>query len=184
MGTQLTWFFWEKDPINYPCWMGMGQVGTITNHQGVYVSPWFMILETSKCGWHWGCYPLFFFLSQNQTTAQQTHSSFPKWNSHFSLVTNSTPLFSTRISAPFPLQVLSLSLHISLLYTVAFGFYSFRLRNCSKSTGKRSFKRNSSVLFCQCSFSSSDDSAKPATLSLQREGRRALMGCVLVAGYS
>ncbi|KAL6336708.1 hypothetical protein AAG906_036022 [Vitis piasezkii] len=48
-------------------------------------------------------------------------------------------------------------------------------------TRKRSFKRNSSVLFCQCSFSSSADSAKPATLSLQREGRRALMGCVLVA---
>ncbi|KAJ9695253.1 hypothetical protein PVL29_010640 [Vitis rotundifolia] len=48
-------------------------------------------------------------------------------------------------------------------------------------TRKRSFKRNSSVLFCQCSFSSSDDSAKPATLSLQREGRRALMGCILVA---
>ena len=126
----------------------------------------------------------FFFSHKTKPTAQQTHSSFPKWNSHFSLVTNSTPLFSTRISAPFPLQVLSLSLHISLLYTVAFGFYSFRLRNCSKSTGKRSFKRNSSVLFCQCSFSSSDDSAKPATLSLQREGRRALMGGVLVAGYS
>ncbi|KAK9290765.1 hypothetical protein L1049_008941 [Liquidambar formosana] len=48
-------------------------------------------------------------------------------------------------------------------------------------TRKRPTKRNSSVVPCSCSLSSSDDTAKPATPSLHYEGRRALMGCVLAA---
>ncbi|XP_052175795.1 peptidyl-prolyl cis-trans isomerase FKBP16-4, chloroplastic isoform X2 [Diospyros lotus] len=49
------------------------------------------------------------------------------------------------------------------------------------STGKRPFNRNTSILSCHCSSSSSDATAKVPSLSSQCEGRRALMGCLLAA---
>ncbi|KAG2686429.1 hypothetical protein I3843_09G005800 [Carya illinoinensis] len=51
-------------------------------------------------------------------------------------------------------------------------------------TGKRPSNRNSTGFPCRCSCSSSNGGAEPATLSLQHDGRRALLGALLttVAG--
>ncbi|KAL9427991.1 hypothetical protein AB3S75_030051 [Citrus x aurantiifolia] len=47
---------------------------------------------------------------------------------------------------------------------------------------KRLSSRNSSLLLCSCSLSSSsDETAKPPTISLQLEGRRALISSILTA---
>lgn len=57
-------------------------------------------------------------------------------------------------------------------------------RFCELS-GKRVSNRNSSLLLCSCSLSSSSDeteTAKLPTISLQHEGRRALISSILTAG--
>ncbi|CAK9140447.1 unnamed protein product [Ilex paraguariensis] len=46
---------------------------------------------------------------------------------------------------------------------------------------KRLPNRNASLLPCRCSSTSSGATAKPETISLQQEGRRALLGCFLAA---
>ncbi|EOY08048.1 PREDICTED: peptidyl-prolyl cis-trans isomerase FKBP16-4, chloroplastic [Theobroma cacao] len=48
-------------------------------------------------------------------------------------------------------------------------------------SGKRLPKKSSFLLPCLCTLSSSDDTSKPAILSLQDEGRRALVGSLLTA---
>ncbi|XP_021289177.1 peptidyl-prolyl cis-trans isomerase FKBP16-4, chloroplastic isoform X3 [Herrania umbratica] len=48
-------------------------------------------------------------------------------------------------------------------------------------SGKRLPKKSSFLLPCFCALSSSDDTSKPAILSLQHEGRRALVGSLLTA---
>ncbi|KAK6290177.1 hypothetical protein POUND7_001718 [Theobroma cacao] len=48
-------------------------------------------------------------------------------------------------------------------------------------SGKRLPKKSSFLLPCLCTLSSSDDISKPAILSLQVEGRRALVGSLLTA---
>ncbi|KAL6988275.1 hypothetical protein U1Q18_014025 [Sarracenia purpurea var. burkii] len=48
-------------------------------------------------------------------------------------------------------------------------------------TRKRPFKRNESLWSCRCSSSSSEATIKVPTLSVQCEGRRALVGCFLAA---
>ncbi|XP_022748293.1 peptidyl-prolyl cis-trans isomerase FKBP16-4, chloroplastic isoform X2 [Durio zibethinus] len=48
-------------------------------------------------------------------------------------------------------------------------------------SGKRLPRRNSFLLPCHCTLSSSDDTSKPAKFSWQHEGRRALVGSLLTA---
>lgn len=48
-------------------------------------------------------------------------------------------------------------------------------------SGKRLPKRNSFLLPCHCTLSSSDDTSKPEIFSLQHEGRRAIVGSLLTA---
>ncbi|KAF5747848.1 FKBP-like peptidyl-prolyl cis-trans isomerase family protein isoform 1 [Tripterygium wilfordii] len=48
-------------------------------------------------------------------------------------------------------------------------------------TNRRHSNRNSCARPCRCSLSSSGDVTKTPTLTVQREGRRALIGCLLTA---
>lgn len=94
------------------------------------------------------------------------------WSSHSSTIQSSPPPSSTTLSQP---QVPSASLFscfaagIGLLISCDFDW-----------AGNRRSRSNASFLKCRCLLSSAQGTAE--NITLQGEGRRALMGCLLAAG--
>lgn len=142
------------------------------------------LLGTLICGCHGQYYPLSdsHKTKGNRSFITVTLNWILQWKSPSSLAFSRTQ-FLISLVLQFPSQVFPLTLlcidmqnfHVSLTINNDEHF-------CELSE-KRLSNRNSSLLLCSCSLSSSsDETAKAPTISLQHEGRRALISSILTAG--
>lgn len=139
---------------------------------------------SAACGWKKNAIfssPPLFLLKKTKPTeniADSFNGHHSPWSCSFFLITITIQLCSRSLSSLYPFQVISLSLFLYIWKLMSFGFIE-TWAILDGFTGKR----NSQLLPCQCSSSSSsDDNPKPTNPTLHYEGRRALIGSLLTSG--